>query len=116
MTEVTVNLVVSVFTVALLIAMSLRANRRFEADPRLPMQWWLDGKVTWTAPRPIALAFTPVLAVVCLSAIVALTAFGRTKPGQEHLVVPINIILAVLFLSFHAFHLRLMRLTIRRGR
>lgn len=116
MTETVVGLVVWATTMAVLTGMSLYANRRFQAEPRLPMQWWLDGQVTWTAPRTVALAFTPVLAAVCLGAMVALIAFGRTKPGEEHLVVPVNILGGLVFLGIHGLHLWLMRLTIQRQR
>lgn len=116
MTETLVALVIAVSTVTLLAAISQRANGRFKAEQRLPMQWWMDGSVTWTAPRPVALAFTPVLAALCLGAIVGLTVFGRTRPGQEHLVIPINVLIALFLLSFHAFHLWLMRRTFQRQR
>lgn len=116
MTEIVVGLVVWVITMAVLTGMSLHANRRFQADTRLPMQWWLDGQVTWTAPRTVALAFTPVLAAVCLGAMVALTAIGRTKPGQEHLVVPVNVLGGFVFVGIHVLHLWLMRRTIQRQR
>lgn len=105
--------VVALLAVALLTAMSLRANLRFKMERRLPMQWWLDGSVTWTAPRPIALAFTPVLAAVCLAAIAALTTFREPRAGQEHLAIPANIATALAFLGVHAFHLWLIQRTIQ---
>jgi hypothetical protein len=106
----------AVIAVVLLTAMSLRANRHFKTEHRLPMQWLLDGSVTWTAPRAVALAFTPVLAAVCLTAMAALTAFGRTRPGQEDLVIPLFILVALVLLGVHAFHLGLMQRTLQRQR
>ena len=114
MTQTSVSIVVVVITVALLSAMSLRANRRFRMERRLPMQWWLDGSVTWTAPRPVALAFTPILAAVCLPAVVALTIFGRARPGQEGVLIPAIILVALVLFGFHAFHLWLMQRTTQR--
>jgi hypothetical protein len=108
--------VVALITIALLTAMSLRANLRFKTERRLPMQWWLNGSVTWTAPRHVALAFTPVLAAVCLAAIVALTTFREPRAGQEHLAIPANIVTALAFLGVHAFHLWLVQRTVQSQR
>jgi len=107
---------VALIAVALLTAMSLRANRRFAMEPRLPMQWGLDGSVNWTAPRRVALAFTPVLAAVCFVAIVALTAFLKPRAGQEHLVLPVNLFVALAWVGAHAFHLWLIQRTVQRRR
>lgn len=103
---------IALIAVALLAAMSLHANRGFKTERRLPMQWWLDGSVTWTAPRPVALAFTPVLA----AAILAPTPFLKPKPGQEDLVIPVMIFAALALVGVHALHLRLMQRTIQRRR
>jgi hypothetical protein len=114
MTQAILAMAIALVAVALLTAMSLRANRRFEMERRLPMQWWLDGAVTWAAPRRVALAFTPVLAAICLAAIVALTIFGKPRPGQEGLVIPVNIFVAITFLCAHAFHLWMIQRTVWR--
>lgn len=108
------TLVAAVVAVALLAAMSVRADRVFRAERRLPMQWGLDGRATWSAPRKVALAFTPVLAAACLAAIVALTAFKAPRPGQEDLVVPVTILTAMIFVGVHALHLWLMWRTVER--
>lgn len=50
--------VVALALVGLMAALSLAAARRLTA-PRLPMQWGLRGQVNWTAPRRLALGFTP---------------------------------------------------------
>ncbi|USQ94811.1 hypothetical protein [Caulobacter sp. RL271] len=101
--------IVAIVTLGLLTAMSLRANRRFKRERQLPMQWWLDGSVTWTAPRPVALAFMPVLAAVCL----APALFLKPKPGQEHLAIPVVILTALVILGVHALHLWLIRGTVQ---
>jgi hypothetical protein len=108
MTQAIIAMVVLI-AVALLTAMSLRANYRFRMERQLPMQWWLDGSVTWTAPRPVALAFMPVLAAVCL----APTLFLKPNPGQEHLVIPVVVSAALVMLGVHAFHLWLMQRTVQ---
>jgi hypothetical protein len=115
MTQAVVAMLIGAAAVALLCAMSLHANRRFGTEPRLPMQW-IGRSVTWTAPRPVALAFTPVLAAVCLTAIAALGAFRVPRPGQEGLVIPLFLLVALAFLGVHALHLWLIQRTLARRR
>ena len=109
MPQALMSVAVALVTIALLAAMSLRANRRFEMEPRLPMQWGLDGSVNWSAPRRVALAFMPVMAAICLLGITALTAFVKPRVGQEHLVLPVNVLAAFALVGVHAFHLGLVR-------
>ena len=105
---------VTLMAVALLTAMSLRGERRFREARRLPMQWSLNGSVRWTAPRRIALAFTPVLAAACLAFITILTTLLEVRPGQQQLVLPLHVVVALVFLGAHALHLRLIQRTLRR--
>jgi len=105
---------VAVITLALLTAMSLRANARFKTERQLPMQWGLDGSITWTASRGVALAFTPALAAICLAAIFALAIFGKPRAGQEGLVLPVVIAVAAGFLGAHALHLWMIERAVRR--
>ena len=99
--------------IAILASMSLMANARFRNERRLPMQWSLGGSVNWTAPRPLALAFTPVLAALCLPATVALAVLVQPRPGQEGLVVPALIAVALTLVGAHALHLWLIARTLR---
>lgn len=41
--------------------MCARADRRFRHHAKLPMQWGLDRRPTWYAPRRTALIVTPIL-------------------------------------------------------
>lgn len=43
---------------------ALWANRRFAHLSRLPMQWGIDGRVNWSAPRHMALATIPLIYLV----------------------------------------------------
>jgi len=97
--------VVAVLGLAVMIEMSRRADRRFRGEQRLPMQWLLDGTVIWTAPRRVALAFTPVLAAFVLAATVAMTLLLKPRPGQEGLEVPVVAGMALVFIGAHALHL-----------
>ena len=46
------------------IAASLVASAKLPQADRLPMNWGLTSRPTWSAPRRVALSFTPVLAVL----------------------------------------------------
>lgn len=59
-------------TLALMGVLAARANRRFAEHPSLPMQFGMDGRVGWTAPRAVALAFMPGLAVVTFAGLALL--------------------------------------------
>ena len=106
-------LIATVFT-ALLIALSVRANRRYEDQIRLPMQWGFSGEVNWTAPRRIALAFTPILGALMLGGTAALLVAGPPpRVGQEHLGVPVMLFQGMGLLAAHALHLWLIGRTVR---
>lgn len=102
---------VAIVTLAI---MSLRANARFRGECRLPMQWSLQGKVNWSAPRPVALAFTPVFAACLLGFIVIMAFLYDTRPGQEDHVIPVMAVTAALLVGIHALHIRLISRTIDR--
>ncbi|WP_334164832.1 hypothetical protein [Phenylobacterium sp.] len=104
---------IAILALVTLAAMSLTANARFRAERRLPMQWSRTGAVNWTAPRPLALAFTPLLAALCLSATAASATFIPSRPGQEGLVIPALIAAAGVFIGAHALHLWLIARTLR---
>ena len=101
-------LLLAVSFVLILSIFSVRANNRLRNVDRLPMQWSLTGKVNWTAPRPAALAFTPVLAAVVLfAAAIGILASGDPRPGQAGMGVPVILLIGFLFVAVHALHLRL---------
>jgi hypothetical protein len=107
-----VQTAIALLAIAVLVAMSASANRRFKDEARLPMQWSLSGSVNWTAPRSLALAFTPVLASVCLLGFAAMSSYSQPRAGQEGFVIPVNIFMAVVFIAAHAFHLWLIERTL----
>jgi hypothetical protein len=100
---------IAALAVCVLVLMSLRANRRFRHVERLPVQWLLDGSVTLTAPRLVALAFTPVLAGTVLAATVWLMATRTPRPGQEGFAIPALIFVGLVFVGAHAFRKSLRR-------
>ncbi|MEG8223991.1 hypothetical protein OSJ57_25880 [Sphingomonas sp. HH69] len=58
-------LIVSAIVALVMIGLSIRANVRFRQEKKLPMQWRLSrseplaSSVNWSAPRVLALSFTP---------------------------------------------------------
>ncbi|HTG38084.1 hypothetical protein [Sphingomonas sp.] len=107
---------IAALAIAVLTGMSMRANRWFRDERRLPMQWWLDSSVTWTAPRRWALAFMPILATVTLVPLTIISATTAPRPGQEELAIPAFVLMAATLIAIHALHLWLMRRTVdRRG-
>lgn len=114
MAQAVITAAIVLSTVALLTTMSLRANCRFASQLRLPMQWGVTGSVNWTAPRQVALAFTPALAAICLAPIAAAAAFVKPRAGQEGLVIPVVAFCALAFLAVHALHLWLIQRELHR--
>lgn len=96
---------IAVLALVVVTGMSVRANKRFHHEQRLPMQWSFAGSVNWTAPRVLALSFMPVLAVLVLSAATIGTIVSTPRPGQEGLEVPVIMLLSVGLIGAHAFHL-----------
>lgn len=91
--------------VGAMIALSLRADRRFRAIDRLPMQWTLTGAVSWHAPRAVALAFTPVLGTVLILVVGAMALWVPPRAGQEGLVIPVLLAIAAGMVAIHALHI-----------
>lgn len=94
-------LLIACLTLGLLALLSLAANHRLAGRARLPMQWSWRGTVTWTAPRPVALAFTPALAALVLGCALAA---GTARPDDAWIIV----LVAGAFLGTHLLHLALM--------
>jgi len=88
-------------TMGVLLALSGIGFSVFPRNARIPMQWGMDGKPTWYAPKVVGLLFTPVLALGVMS-LMSLTAQGmRMAPIPNHILVTI----AASFLCLHVLHL-----------
>lgn len=96
------------------IVSAILANMRFRRESRLPMQWWLDGRVTWSALRPVALAFIPVLATGMLGIVAVLSQTLPPRAGQEALVWPVMLGSGALSVAIQLLHLGLIARTVRR--
>lgn len=111
-------LVVSVIVALVMIGSSMRANARFRQEKKLPMQWRLSrseplaSSVNWSAPRVLALSFTPFLAI-CVLGLFNVAAMTLTpRPGQEGMLLPSLIFIGSAFVVAHVFHLRLIGKTL----
>jgi hypothetical protein len=93
-----------------MIWLAFRANTRFSGERRLPMQWRLNGEVTWYAPRRVALAFIPTLSI----GIFGFTATTKPRLVDEHLVIPALFFVGFLCLGIQLLHLYLVRKTLHR--
>jgi len=96
-------------------ALAYRANTRFRGENRLPMQWGLSGEVTWSAPRRLALAFIPALAIALLSFVAIMSLTVKSRAGQEGLVFPTLIGLGAIFIAIRLVHFWLIAKTLRRN-
>jgi hypothetical protein len=111
-----IELAVTTGIVALLVAMSVRADKRFRNEARLPMQWSLTGDENWTAPRQVALAFTPAIAAILLVATTILVMVsGEPRMGQKGLGPPVVLLVGLAFVGVHALHLWLIGQHLRKG-
>jgi hypothetical protein len=109
------QIAIGLIATAILVRMSFLANNRFHDQMRLPLQWFLDGVVTWTAPRRFALAFIPALAIPIIWATVALTIFGHPRPGQEGFEIPVTLFMGGIFVAVHYLHIRLINNHLKRN-
>lgn len=106
--------IIAVIFTLILLGMALRANRRFHDQPSLPMQWWLTGAVTWSAPRPLALAFMPALAAGVFAIVAIIDVTHGPRAGQEGLVIPTFVGLGLTFVAIQLLHFWLIARTLRR--
>lgn len=99
---------------AILAGCSLWAAARYRAFSRLPMQWSFSGRVTWSAPRGIALAFTPVLATLVVGGAAFLLAARPPRADGAHAGLGALAFVAACFVAAHVFHLWLIERTVTR--
>ena len=106
-----ITIVTAVFLFGILLVQAGRANARFRVEDRLPMQWWINGDVTWWAPRFVALAFIPALAIPVFASLI----FLPPRPGQEGLVFPALIGIGATFIGIQILHVWLIAKTLGRN-
>ncbi|MDO8902600.1 MAG: hypothetical protein Q7V15_14735 [Phenylobacterium sp.] len=98
-------------TVLALVAMSLAFARRAPAGMKLPMQWGLNGRPIWHAPREIALSFTPLLAAFTLTPFALASLWVAPDERLTFRIVLTLVCLA--YIAVHALHLYLLRRWLR---
>lgn len=95
---------------AALCGLALWANERFRNDARLPMQWWINGDVTWSAPRAVALALFPALALLVFAMLTLLP----PRQGQEGVVLTATIATGAALIATQLLYFWLVHKTLRR--
>lgn len=93
-----------ILIVAAMVIVSITATLRFPAASFLPMQWGVNGKPTWYAPRKLAFAFTPALATLVMAFMLLMA-----EPAPHILLM-----IAGAFFAAHLLHLWLVFRHIRR--
>jgi len=106
--------VVSVISVLVICALAYRADASFQSEDRLPMQWWVTGELTWSAPRRLALAFMPALAIVSLGFITIMALNVPARRGQEGFVLPTAIGMGAVLVAVQLLHFWLIARTLHR--
>lgn len=72
-----------ILVIGAMFAHALRLRPALPADARLPMQWSLTGRPTWTAPRDIGLFFLPAFSMLTLGFMAALFALMPSEPTAK---------------------------------
>ncbi|MBJ6120217.1 hypothetical protein [Sphingomonas mollis] len=108
------TLIVAAIFSLMLGGLACRADARFRHEDRLPMQWWITGEVTWSAPRRLALAFIPAVAIATLVVFVIMSLTVPPRAGQEGLVIPTLAGLGTMFIAIQLMHFWLIAKTLRR--
>lgn len=99
------RILIAVTAIAYLFFVAIKADRRYRAYDRLPMQMDLTGRATWTAPRRLALLVIPGLAIPVLGFVVMGTFTFEPRQGQEGLEIPVVALMAMAFVLSQALHL-----------
>jgi hypothetical protein len=96
--------VVALIVVSALALLAVQANQRFHDEDRLPMQWGLDGTVTWTAPRVVALAFFPLLASITFASLLILAVNVKPRTGDDAMTLPAFVGIGTTFVAIQLLH------------
>lgn len=106
--------IVSVIYILMVCALAYRADAWYYREERLPMQWWITGEVTWSAPRRLALAFMPALAIVSLGFVTIMALSVAPQAGKEGRVLLATIGMGATLIAVQLLHFWLITRTLRR--
>lgn len=97
-------LAVPLFTLLVLVAISLAALSKLPPDARLPMQWGVGGKPTWFASRSVALGLTPALACLVFAVMLAPSFYSGDAVLEPSLSASLAFVAGV-FVVVHIAHI-----------
>lgn len=86
-------------TLFAMLAVSVRMLARAPAGAMLPMQWGVNLKPTWRAPRLVAGLFAPCVALLVLGLLAS-----SAKSGDS-LASVVLVTVGLFFIAVHAIHL-----------
>ena len=93
---------VSLVAATVLVGLAVLGWTRWPGEGALPMQWGLDGKPTWFAPRWLAFSLVPATGLLAL-AVTAYASHQAHDAGRRQLFV------AVVVVAIDVLHLCLAR-------
>lgn len=88
----------AILLIAAMWALALWLWRAWTRFPTMPMHWSLSGRVTWSAPRPVALAFLPGLTLLLYIAL----RIGDAPARQRLLIVGLLAVIDLFYLAMAA--------------
>ncbi|MDZ4375590.1 MAG: hypothetical protein U1C74_29775 [Phenylobacterium sp.] len=95
-----------IFVMATIASATRRAVKAIPQDARLPMQWGLDRKPTWRAPRNLALGFSVGLPLVIGLVLSAAARATDLDAGEPLLLFLVRMAIAPVFALVHMLWLR----------
>lgn len=93
---------ISLLILGLTILVSLYIGYTSDSSAQWPMQWGLDGKPTWYAPRILSLSFIPILAIIFIFSMIIIRHYQNRPvlPSFQILISVVFLISNLLFLHF----------------
>ncbi|PIC02168.1 hypothetical protein [Caulobacter sp. X] len=96
----------SIAALAIIAATAQGAWKRIPKGVAIPMQWGLDGKPIWRAPKAVGLLLIPVIAIAVLLSFTLTQATFTTDPVRATIIFLVRATIAASLALSQLFHLR----------
>lgn len=96
----------SIAALAIIAATAQGAWKRIPKGVAIPMQWGLDGKPTWRAPKAFGLLAIPVVSIVILLSFTLTQATFTDDPTRATIIFLVRATIAASLALSQLFHLR----------